>query len=73
MIFFRILLTESYSDYAILREYYGNSSDPGSDVPFNFAHLRIDKNYLVDRIEKGIKSWLEMVPDNKVPNWVVRL
>lgn len=66
------MTTESYSTYKILMEYYGNSTSPGAHIPFNFGLLISSKKRMVESIEQSISIWLNGMPENTVPNWVVR-
>lgn len=67
------LATESYSPKETLMQYYGNSSKPGANVPFNFGLLVVDKRTIVESIDKEINEWLEVMPENQVANWVVSI
>lgn len=54
-------------------EYYGNSSKPGAQIPFNLPGLvqNIDRNNIVSSIDNNINDLLSSMPKNNVPNWVV--
>lgn len=65
------LATESYSPKDILMQYYGNSTKPGANVPFNFGLLTVDKRNIVESIDKEINEWLGLMPEHQVANWVV--
>jgi len=69
----RFLATESYSPMNILKQYYGNSTKPGANLPFNFGLLAMDRANLVELIELRIKTWLDNLPENQVANWVVSI
>lgn len=75
MNYFRLLAAESDSHVCVhsLSPYYGNATNPGAQVPFNF-HLMIitHKDRLVNSVDFGIQFWFEVVPKNSTPNWVVR-
>lgn len=69
----RLLTSESYSNPSILMEYYGNSSVPGVQVPFNLALVRFPKDdHIVESIDTIIHDWMINLPENAVANWVVR-
>jgi hypothetical protein len=69
-----LLASESYSRQDILMQYYGNSSNPGVQIPFNLALVRLPKNdNIVESIDNIIKNWLIDLPENMVANWVVRV
>jgi len=65
------MATESYSSIETLKQYYGNATRRGSQIPFNFGLLEIDRNNIVEDIDTTVKSWLENLPENMVANWVV--
>jgi len=52
-------------------QYYGNSTKPGANVPFNFGLLTVDKRNIVESIDKEINEWLGLMPEHQVANWVV--
>ncbi|XP_029346943.1 maltase 2-like isoform X2 [Acyrthosiphon pisum] len=67
-----LMATEVYSDYNILMEFYGNSTNPGAQVPFNLALVKCEKgDDLVESIDTNIKYWLADLPENAVANWVI--
>ncbi|XP_029347067.1 maltase A2-like [Acyrthosiphon pisum] len=69
-----LMATEVYSNYNISMQYYGNSTNPGAQVPFNLALVRCPKDdYIVESIDTIIKNWLANLPENAVANWVVRV
>lgn len=65
------MTTEAYSPIDILKQYYGNSTKLGAQVPFNFEFVHIDKNNIVSDIDSKINIWLSNMPENTVANWVV--
>lgn len=68
------MATESYSNFSTLKQYYGNSSHPGAQIPFNFGFIEfIDFNNIIDSIDKTIHNWMEIIPENGYANWVVRI
>jgi len=53
-------------------QYYGNSTKPGANVPFNLRLVRnVDKNNIIESIDKIVKDWLDNMPENQVANWAV--
>jgi len=69
-----LMATEAYSNFNILMQYYGNSTIPGSQIPFNLALVKIQKDEnVVESIDTIIKYWLADLPENAVANWVVRV
>jgi len=67
------MTTESYSSVEILMKYYGNSTKRGAQIPFNFGLFGIVRHNVGESMDKCIKSWLDNLPENTVPNWVVRI
>jgi len=65
------IATESYSPIDILMQYYGNSTNLGAHVPFNFGLLTVDRRNIVESIESKIKLWLDNMPKTQVANWVI--
>lgn len=66
------MTTESYSSISVLKQYYGNSTKRGAQIPFNFNLLNPDKNNMIESIDEKILVWLNAVPKSMVANWVVR-
>lgn len=67
------MATESYSELSILKQIYGNSTHPGCQIPFNFGFVRsIDKNNIIEFVDRKIRNWIEITPQNGSANWVVR-
>lgn len=64
-------MTTAYSPIDILKQYYGNSTKLGAQVPFNFGLVNVDKNKIVSDIDSKINNWLNNMPENSVANWVV--
>ncbi|VVC33505.1 Glycoside hydrolase superfamily,Glycosyl hydrolase, family 13, catalytic domain [Cinara cedri] len=69
--FKRLMATESYSSIRVLMQYYGNETSPGVQIPFNFQFLTMDRTNLVEQTDQSIKHWVENLPENMVPNWVM--
>lgn len=65
------MATESYSSSSMLMQYYGNKTRPGAHIPFNFYLFGTNRNNFVESIDNMIKIWLDEIPENMVPNWVV--
>jgi len=54
-------------------QYYGTSTKPGAQLPFNFGLLSVDKHNIIESIDTKIKNWLDNLPENQVANWVVSI
>ncbi|XP_058832022.1 maltase A1-like [Topomyia yanbarensis] len=69
----RIMMTESYSGIDIVMKYYGNSTVPGSHIPFNFRFItNLWKDSSAYDIENTIRYWMSKMPnDGAVANWVM--
>eukprot|EP00102_Acyrthosiphon_pisum_P027776 XP_016664986.1 PREDICTED: maltase A2 isoform X1 [Acyrthosiphon pisum] len=67
-----LMASEAYADVNILMQYYGNSTNPGAQIPFNLALVRCPKDdHIVESIDNIIQIWLAGLPENAVANWVV--
>ncbi|KAJ8732987.1 hypothetical protein PYW07_015586 [Mythimna separata] len=66
----KIMMTEAYTELALVMKYYGNSTRPGS-VPFNFNYLGdlSNKSYARE-MKKTIDLWMTYMPTGRVANWV---
>jgi len=72
---YRLLAAEAHHHVCVfsLRDYYGNENDLGAQIPFNYHLLiQVRKNDLVYSVDRAIKFWFEVIPENNTPNWVVR-
>ncbi|XP_060865355.1 maltase A3-like [Metopolophium dirhodum] len=64
--------TEAYAPIDVLMQYYGNSTKPGANVPFNLRLIRnVDKSNIIESIDKIVKDWLDNMPENQVANWAM--
>ncbi|XP_053685971.1 maltase A3-like [Sabethes cyaneus] len=68
-----VLMTESYSSYDVLKDYYvGSDGRLGSHMPFNFRLITdIDRNSKASDFVTLINSWMAIVPEGGVANWVM--
>lgn len=68
----RILLTEAYTNLTNIIKFYGDGKRNGSNVPFNFELLtKLDNNTNAIQISDIIDSWLNLMPKDVHPNWVL--
>lgn len=68
----RVMLTEGYANLTTTMKYFGNATNIGSHIPFNFdfiTELNSQSN-AKDLVYKATR-WLTYVPTGKYPNWVV--
>ncbi|KAH8401375.1 hypothetical protein KR009_004964 [Drosophila setifemur] len=67
----RVLLTEAYTSLETLMLYYGNGSDKGAHIPFNFEMLaNINFNSDAYHYAELIHNWMDNMPEGQVANWV---
>lgn len=70
----RVIMTEAWTDLSTLKTYFQDENGrQGSQMPFNFQLiLRLDstKNKASD-FKTVIDSWLDTVPSEHTPNWVL--
>ncbi|CAI6366757.1 unnamed protein product [Macrosiphum euphorbiae] len=53
-------------------QYYGNSTKPGANVPFNLGLVRnVDKRNIIASIDTIVKNWLDNMPENQAANWAM--
>ncbi|MDK2413382.1 alpha-amylase family glycosyl hydrolase, partial [Aphanizomenon sp. 202] len=71
----RVMMVEVYDDdIAQVMNYYGNDSIPLADFPFNFLlidrfHNRSDLRGAA--IKNALDLWMDNMPEDKWPNWVL--
>lgn len=71
-LFHRILMTESYSAVEEIMKFYGSSTLPGAQLPFNFQMINVlNANSKSKDFVDMIENWLKAVPEGKVTNWVI--
>ncbi len=65
-------MTEVYSTLENVMGYYGTRTKPMAQIPFNFF-LLIDLNYNSNAtmFAKTINYWMDNMPRDQWPNWVV--
>lgn len=69
----RVLMTEAYSPLDTLVKYFGNATHDGSHIPFNFLFIeRLWNGSNAHDVNGCIDDWLQMVPEGRTSNWVVR-
>ena len=69
MYIYSFMVTEVFPDQGTkaMMDYYHS----GSDMPFNFNLLFMNRSCGGLGVKKLVQDWLENMPDNKWPNWVV--
>lgn len=68
------MITEAYTSVENTMKYYGDESNLGAHLPFNFGLI----SYLNDHsnatdFKNAVLSWLDNMPEGKWANWVVRV
>lgn len=62
-------MTEAYTSWESTIKYYKY----GSNVPFNFKFITdANANSTATNFQVLIQKWIQMMPKDQVPNWVVR-
>lgn len=68
----RVMMTEAYTSTDILMRYYGNSTNDGSNVPFNFLMLeRIHNTSTSHEYIACVDEWMSQLPEGRTANWVM--
>ena len=67
------MMTEAYTALNKTLRYYGTPEFPIAHFPFNF-NLLTKLNYTsnADAFKSAIYDWLDHMPENAWPNWLVR-
>lgn len=70
--FYRILMTESYSEISTKQRYYTNGTAKGAHLPFNFELMKQLRSYsTANDVVTAVNSWLDPMPKGYFTNWVV--
>lgn len=68
----RIMLTEaSFASPELISKYFGNATNNGSHVPFNFEMLGLWNGSNAHDYIRCMDDFMKIVPKHQVPNWVV--
>uniref|UniRef100_A0A4Y0BPV4 alpha-glucosidase n=1 Tax=Anopheles funestus TaxID=62324 RepID=A0A4Y0BPV4_ANOFN len=69
----KVLMTEAWSSLDVVKTYFNDSNNrQGSQMPFNFQLImRLDSNSKATDFKKVIDSWINIIPPNHTPNWVL--
>lgn len=71
-LFRRVLIIGAYSSNNITAKYYGNDTDPGAHLPFNFGLIdKLNDESTAANFNDAVYSWLDNIPLGIWPNWVV--
>jgi alpha-glucosidase len=67
------MMTEAYTSLNKTLRYYGTSEAPIAHFPFNFLLLtKLNYTSNADAFKNVIYDWLDHMPENAWPNWLVR-
>jgi len=68
------MITEAYTSMENTMRYYGNETNLGAHMPFNFGLIdRLNDNSNATQFNDAINNWLDNMPDGKCANWVVSI
>jgi len=71
---FRVMITEAYTSMENTMRYYGNETNLGAHMPFNFGLIdRLNEYSNATKFNEAINNWLDNMPDGKTANWVVSI
>jgi alpha-glucosidase len=65
-------MTESYSSPDIIKKFYGDATNNGSHLPFNFEFIsKLKKDSKASDIVNIVTSWYQTT-SGRITNWAVR-
>uniref|UniRef100_A0A2S2PDA4 Maltase 2 n=1 Tax=Schizaphis graminum TaxID=13262 RepID=A0A2S2PDA4_SCHGA len=68
----RVMITEAYTTIENTIRYYGNKTNLGAHMPFNFGLIeRLNDSSNAAKFNDAVNSWLDVMPDGKCANWVI--
>ncbi|CAI6350669.1 unnamed protein product [Macrosiphum euphorbiae] len=68
----RVMITEAYTSLENTMRYYGNETNLGAHMPFNFGLIdRLNKYSNATKFNEAIYNWLDNMPDGKCANWAI--
>lgn len=68
------MITEAYTTIENTIRYYGNKTNLGAHMPFNFGLIeRLNDSSNATKFNDAVNSWLDIMPDGKCANWVVSI
>lgn len=66
------MITEAYTNLKNTMRYYGNETNLGAHLPFNFGLINnLNDQSNATNFNYAVNSWLENMPKGKSANWVV--
>ncbi|KAL4097535.1 hypothetical protein QTP88_022295 [Uroleucon formosanum] len=68
----RVMITEGYTSMENTMRYYGNETNLGAHMPFNFGLIdRLNDFSNATKFKEAVNNWLDNMPDGKCANWVI--
>ncbi|SPP73696.1 maltase A1 [Drosophila guanche] len=68
----RLLLTEAYTSFETMIQYYGDGERNGSHIPFNFDFLSsVNNASTAGTYVTHIQKWMDAMPEGVYANWVL--
>lgn len=72
MIFFRILIAESYSDVKTIQRFYTNGTAKGAHLVSNFQLIKLlNEDSTAQEVIDAINSWINVMHEGHTANWVI--
>lgn len=69
---FRVMISEAYTSLDNTMKYYGDKTNLGSHMPFNFGLItNLNKQSKASDFCDSVHEWLDNMPHGKWANWVV--
>lgn len=66
------MITEAYTNLKNTMKYYGNETNVGAHLPFNFELINnLNDQSNATSFNNAVNSWLGNMPKGKTANWVV--
>ncbi|KAG8212751.1 hypothetical protein J437_LFUL019700, partial [Ladona fulva] len=66
----RVLMTEAYTSIENSMKYFGNGTNPGSHMPFNFL-LITHQGRWAHNFSNAVSLWMDNLPQGSWANWLV--
>jgi len=68
------MITEAYTSLENTMRYYGNETNLGAHMPFNFGLIdRLNKYSNATKFNEAINNLLDNMPDGKCASWAVSI
>lgn len=71
---YRVMITEAYTSLSNTMRYYGNDTNPGAHMPFNFGLIdSLNDQSRAEDFNKVVLKWMSNMPAGGRANWVVSM